>query len=391
MTIRRREPGIDDEPRAVLHQGVADEAELRLHAGSLAVEPGLGVGRALVGLIRALLALEVDLEIAPATRGRIIGIPLSLGSEALHRGPRLDESTIDAEVFARQESLHSRLSQNRIEELRRGIALEEPIAVFREHRVIPDRIVDRQANKPAKQQVELHPLHQLPLGADRVESLQEHCPQKHLGWDRGPTRARVQFAERHRQRPQRRIGKMPDCSQRVIRPTRASRSTYENNDPERLSDPRIRPSSKHPRRVNHAQPSAAMEFFNSLLVKPGGNATGFLQFEYSLSGKWPELLKEIVPAMTRAAVIRDAATPYGIGQFAVIQSVAPSLGLEVSPINLRGIAETERAIASFARFSSGGMIVTASPISTDQRDLIVALATRYKLPTVYFQRLFVLA
>src|SRR5215212_8042327 len=100
MTIRRREPGIDDQPRAVLHQGVADEAELRLHAGSLAVEPGLGVGRALVGLIRALLALEVDLEIAPATRGRIIGIPLSLGSEALHRGPRLDESTIDAEVFA---------------------------------------------------------------------------------------------------------------------------------------------------------------------------------------------------------------------------------------------------------------------------------------------------
>src|SRR4051812_46052948 len=98
---------------------------------SLAVEPGLGVGRALVGLIRALLALEVDLEIAPATRGRIIGIPLSLGSEALHRGPRLDESTIDAEVFARQESLHSRLSQNRIEELRRGIALEEPIAVSR--------------------------------------------------------------------------------------------------------------------------------------------------------------------------------------------------------------------------------------------------------------------
>src|SRR3954464_15059125 len=85
-----------------------DEAELRLHAGSLAVEPGLGVGRALVGLIRALLALEVDLEIAPATRGRIIGIPLSLGSEALHRGPRLDESTIDAEVFARQVRLWAR-------------------------------------------------------------------------------------------------------------------------------------------------------------------------------------------------------------------------------------------------------------------------------------------
>jgi len=81
--------------------------------------------------------------------------------------------------------------------------------------------------------------------------------------------------------------------------------------------------------------------FVESLVKPGGNATGFLQFEYSLSGKWPELLKEIAPGMTRAGVIRDAAIPYGIGQFAVIQSVAPSLGLEVSPINLRGVAETD--------------------------------------------------
>src|SRR3954467_9480460 len=112
MTIRRREPGIDDQPRAVLHQGVADEAELRLHAGSLAIEPGLGVGRALVALVRALRALEVDLEIAPATRGRIIGVRLSLGSEALHRDPRLDERTIDAEVLARQESLHRTALRN---------------------------------------------------------------------------------------------------------------------------------------------------------------------------------------------------------------------------------------------------------------------------------------
>jgi putative ABC transport system substrate-binding protein len=131
--------------------------------------------------------------------------------------------------------------------------------------------------------------------------------------------------------------------------------------------------------------------FVESLARPGGNATGFLQFEYSLSSKWPELLKEIAPGVTRAAVVRDAATPFGIGQFAVIQSVAPSLGLEVSPINLRDTAQTERAIASFARSSNGGMIVTASALSTVQRDLIVSLARRYKLPTVYFQRFFVSA
>jgi putative tryptophan/tyrosine transport system substrate-binding protein len=131
--------------------------------------------------------------------------------------------------------------------------------------------------------------------------------------------------------------------------------------------------------------------FVESLAKPGGNATGFLLFEYSLSSKWPELLKEIAPGVTRAAVVRDAAIPFGIGQFAVIQSVAPSLGLEVSPINLRDAAQTERAIASFARSSRDGMIVTASALSTIQSDLIVSLATRYRLPTVYFQRFFVSA
>jgi putative tryptophan/tyrosine transport system substrate-binding protein len=129
--------------------------------------------------------------------------------------------------------------------------------------------------------------------------------------------------------------------------------------------------------------------FVESLAKPGGNATGFLLFEYSLSSKWPELLKEIAPGVTRAAVVRDAAIPFGIGQFAVIQSVAPSLGLEVSPINLRDTAQTERAVASFARSSTDGMIVTASALSTIQSDLIVSLAARHRLPTVYFQRFFV--
>ena len=129
--------------------------------------------------------------------------------------------------------------------------------------------------------------------------------------------------------------------------------------------------------------------FVESLARPGGNATGFLQFEYSLSSKWPELLKEIAPGLTRAAVARDATTPFGIGQFAVIQSVAPSLGIEVSPINLHDADQTQRAVASFARSSNGGLIVTASFLSTVQRDLLVSLARQHRLPAVYFQRFFV--
>lgn len=129
--------------------------------------------------------------------------------------------------------------------------------------------------------------------------------------------------------------------------------------------------------------------FVESLSRPGGNATGFLTFEYILCGKWPQLLKDIAPGITRAAVLRDSAEASGIGQFAVIQSVAPAIGLEASPINLRDAAEIERAVANFARTASGGLIVTSSALSAVHRDLIVALAARYKLPTVYFERFFV--
>ena len=131
--------------------------------------------------------------------------------------------------------------------------------------------------------------------------------------------------------------------------------------------------------------------FVDSLSRPGGNATGFLMFEYSLCGKWPELLKEIAPGVTRAAVLRDAAVAAGIGQFAVIQSVAPSVGVEVSPVNVRDAAEIERAVAAFARSGNGGLILTASALSVVHRDLIIALAARHKLPAVYHQRLFVAA
>lgn len=129
-------------------------------------------------------------------------------------------------------------------------------------------------------------------------------------------------------------------------------------------------------------------FVNSL-SRPGGNATGFMMFEYSLCGKWLELLKEIAPGVTQAAVLRDAATAAGIGQFAVIQSAAPSVGVEVSAVNMRDAAEIEHAITAFAHFPNGGLIVTASGLSVVHRDLIITLADRYKLPAVYFERFFV--
>jgi putative ABC transport system substrate-binding protein len=122
------------------------------------------------------------------------------------------------------------------------------------------------------------------------------------------------------------------------------------------------------------------------LARPGGNVTGFMSFEYSLSGKWLELLKEIAPSVTRAAVLRDSAISAGIGQFAVIQAVAPALGLDVSAINVRDAREIELAVATFAQLANGGLVVTASPLTVIHRDLIVALADRHKLPTVYWDR-----
>jgi putative ABC transport system substrate-binding protein len=125
------------------------------------------------------------------------------------------------------------------------------------------------------------------------------------------------------------------------------------------------------------------------LARPGGNATGFVQFEYGLSGKWLELLKEIAPRVMRALVFRDPDISAGIGQWGAIQTAAPSLGLEVSPINVRDPASIERAVAAFASSGNGGLILTASALSAVHSDLIIALAARHKLPAVYFLRRFV--
>ena len=131
--------------------------------------------------------------------------------------------------------------------------------------------------------------------------------------------------------------------------------------------------------------------FVDSLARPGGNATGFVLFEYGIGAKWLELLKEIAPNVTRAAVLRDAAIAAGTGQFGAIQSVAPSLGVELIPVNIRDAGEIERAVSAFARSSNGGLIVTAAPLALVHRDLIVALAARYKLCAVYGLRPFVTA
>jgi putative ABC transport system substrate-binding protein len=129
--------------------------------------------------------------------------------------------------------------------------------------------------------------------------------------------------------------------------------------------------------------------FVESLARPGGNATGFIQFDYGLSAKWLELLKEIAPGVTRAAVLRDAAISAGIGQWGAIQTAAPAFGVEVRPINVREAGEIERAVANFAQSTNGGLILTGSALSAVHADLIIALAARYKLPATYFLRRFV--
>ena len=132
--------------------------------------------------------------------------------------------------------------------------------------------------------------------------------------------------------------------------------------------------------------------FVASLAQPGGNATGFTSYEYSMSGKWLELLKQIAPAVTRAAVLRDPAIASGIGQFAAVQAVAPSLGVDLSAVDVRDAGEIERAVMAFARSTSnGGLIVTASALATRHRDLIIALAARHRLPAVYAYRYMVAA
>jgi ABC-type uncharacterized transport system substrate-binding protein len=131
--------------------------------------------------------------------------------------------------------------------------------------------------------------------------------------------------------------------------------------------------------------------FVDSLARPGGNVTGFMTSEYSMSGKWLELLKQVAPGVTRAAVLRDSTLTSGTAQFAAIQAVAPSLGVEVSPVNVRNAGEIERGVAAVAHSANGGLIVPASGSAFVHRDLIITLAARHKLPAVYFDHFFVAA
>jgi len=131
--------------------------------------------------------------------------------------------------------------------------------------------------------------------------------------------------------------------------------------------------------------------FVASLAQPGGNATGFTIYEYSMSGKWLELLKEIAPRVTRAAVLRDPAVASGIGQLGAVQIVAPSLGVDLSPVDVRDAGEIERALTAFARSPNGGLIVTGSALGIVHRELIATLAARHKLPAVYSGRSYITA
>jgi putative ABC transport system substrate-binding protein len=125
------------------------------------------------------------------------------------------------------------------------------------------------------------------------------------------------------------------------------------------------------------------------MARPGGNLTGFTQFEFTLSGKWPQILKEIAPEVTRAAILRSPFTPAGIGQWAVVQAAASSIGMEVSPVGMEDSAETERGITAFASSPNSGLIVVVSASMMKQRQLIVELAARHRLPAVYPYRFYV--
>jgi putative tryptophan/tyrosine transport system substrate-binding protein len=131
--------------------------------------------------------------------------------------------------------------------------------------------------------------------------------------------------------------------------------------------------------------------FVASLARPGGNATGFSQFEFVMSAKWVELLKEIAPHVSRAAVLRDPMLTSGTGQFGALQGAATSIGIELTPVGVRDPGEMERAIAALARSPNGGLIVTANPLAVVHRELIIRLAASHKLPAIYFERFFVAA
>ena len=219
------------------------------------------------------------------------------------------------------------------------------------------------------------------FGADDPGMARPHCgiptPTAAIGLDRGPQLADgLSLLGDLRARPNLRGGAGGARPRRSSGRWRHERSATPSGNPHRAD------------RVRKCARSCGSGIVDSL-ARPGGNITGFMQFEYSLTAKWLELLKEVARGLKRVAVLRDATITPGIGQFAVIQSVAPSLGVEVSPIGVRDVPEIERAVTAFARSGNGGLIVSGSALAVVHRDPIIALAAWHKLPAIYYTSVFV--
>src|SRR6476660_2692285 len=210
-----------------------------------------------------------------------------------------------------------------------------------------------------------------------------HCgiptPTAAIGLDRGPqlTDGLSLFGGRSRARPNLRGGAGGARPRRSSGRWRHERSATPPGNPHRAG--RLRECARSCRVGHCRQSGAAWRQYHGL----------FMQFEYSWTAKWLELLKELAPGLRRVAVLRDATITPGIGQFAVIQSVAPSLGVEVSPIGVRDVPEIERAVTAFARSGNGGLIVSGSALAVVHRDPIIALAAWHKLPAIYYTGVFV--
>jgi hypothetical protein len=202
----------DDQPVVVLHQGVAHETQTHFFAWSFAEEPGVGVGGRGVRGVPAALAMEIVRTIAAVSRlARAI-----LRAEAFRARPSLQQRAINREMLARQQALDLVLREHRDEKLARHLASQQPVAVLGEGRGIPYRVLDAEPDKPAKQQIVVDPLDQLPLRADRIERLQQQCAHQPLRRDRLPANRRIQLAELAGQRLKRRISNLPNHAQRVI-------------------------------------------------------------------------------------------------------------------------------------------------------------------------------
>ena len=261
MPVSPGQASADHKARAVLHQGVPHEAELRLLASALAVEPRVRVGGRGMGRVGARLAPEVRLRIAPA-RGRRL-IRTLLGPEALHRGPCLDQGAVNREVLGGQQALDPGLDQDGGEELNGDVAIEQAVAILGEGGVVPGRIIDPKPHKPPEEKVVFEPLDDLALRAYGVKRLQEHGPQQLLGRDRGPPHLGVKRSELALQSRKRLVHNGSDRPQRVISPHPRLKIHIREQFACLLVQAPHAPLPSASGEMNHAQAHTASVFFST--------------------------------------------------------------------------------------------------------------------------------